>query len=169
MSEGGGEMVIYLDVLIALNIFINYLILLCASKLSGVKTGRIRLVFSALLGGVGSLVILLPEMNAVFSFLLKASVTVLLTLTAFSFNSFKTFLKALLSFSAVNIAFAGVSLALYFLFPPKNMLYSNGVVYFDIDIGFFIAAAPIYERRMISQSLYLIFALFYRIFQPFYL
>jgi stage II sporulation protein GA (sporulation sigma-E factor processing peptidase) len=148
-------MVIYADVLIALNIFVNYLILLCASRLSGAKTNRLRIVLASVFGGVCSLVILLPAMNALINVAIKTAVTLLITAVAFSFGGIRSFLKALLSLLAVNVAFAGVSLAVYYFIPPKNMLYQNGTVYFETDIKFFIIAA-VASYLFIKLAVYLL-------------
>ena len=54
---------IYVDVLVCTNIFINYFILLAISRLSSFSLNRLRIIAGAVLGGIFSLLILLPEIN----------------------------------------------------------------------------------------------------------
>ena len=54
---------IYVDVLVCTNIFINYFILLAISRLYSLNLNRPRIIVGAVLGGIFSLLILLPEIN----------------------------------------------------------------------------------------------------------
>ncbi len=63
MDETGGRMpVIYLDVLVVLNWFIDFLLLSSTSRILRLPFKRWRLVLGALLGGISSCLIFLPAM-----------------------------------------------------------------------------------------------------------
>ena len=134
-------MPIYIDVLVVLNIFINYFILLCASKLSAVPANGKRLVFACIIGGLFSVIIILPPVGTALNILIKASVSLAVTAAAFSFHTFRQFLRCFASFLTVNFAFAGIMTALWFTLKPEKMALNNGTVYFDIGIPFFVFAS----------------------------
>ena len=60
---------IYIDVLISINLFINYFLLLSVAKILTLKPERKRIILSSFIGSLYSLVILLPSINIVLSLL----------------------------------------------------------------------------------------------------
>ncbi len=123
---------IYIDILISLNLFINYFILLSVSKFLYLKIRRLRLILGASLGAIYSLYILLPEPNCVISFFIKILMSISIILISFKFNK-KMFFKIFACFFLISIAFSGFTLAIWFMFKPKGMVFHNGVVYFNIS------------------------------------
>lgn len=136
-------MVIYIDILIILNFFINFLIVLGALKLDRKPVGRIRLFLSSAFGGFYSITLLLPDTGRSFSFLIKLSGVFIMTLIAFGYGSKKAFLRAFGSMCIVSFSFAGVFLAVYYIFKPDKMAVGNGAVYFDISVRFFVFCAVV--------------------------
>lgn len=63
--------VIYLDVLVVLNWFIDFLLLSSTSRILRLPFKRWRLVLGALLGGISSCLIFLPAMPFYLSMLVK--------------------------------------------------------------------------------------------------
>lgn len=124
---------IYVDVLIATNIFINYFLLLTVSKFLRVSYRRIRLVLASVLGAVYSLIILLPQMNPWLSLLVKLLMSVTIVLAAYRVASLKMFLRELACFYITSFAFAGLMLALWYFCAPQGMAMKNSVVYFNIS------------------------------------
>jgi len=55
--------VIYIDILLAINLAVNYFLLLSSLKLTGRTPKRRRLLFSSFIGSLYSLIILLPEFH----------------------------------------------------------------------------------------------------------
>lgn len=127
-------MVVYADVLMVTNLFINYFLLSAAKRLLRMRTSRKRIVLGALLGSVYALTIFLPKLPLPVSALLNLSASALMVLAAFPIHGKKQFLKVFCAFFAINFVFAGTMLALWFFFQPNGMIYQNGTVYFDIDI-----------------------------------
>ena len=66
-------MVVYVDVLVALNIFVTYFLLLCTRGLLRKTVKRRRLAFGAVLGGLYSLIIFVPELSDILSVLLNTA------------------------------------------------------------------------------------------------
>ena len=134
-------MVIYIDILVVLNAFITFLILLGVFSFLREPASGIRLVLSSAFGGLFSLVILLPDMGRTVSVLLKIIGAVIITLIAFRISSFKRFLRFFACVFAVSFIFAGAMLALYILIKPDKMAFNNGAVYFEISVRLFVISA----------------------------
>lgn len=126
-------MVIYADVLIILNTYINFILLRLSAYFIREKVSRLRLFFGAFFGGVYSLVIFVDGMPTWLSFFLKLAVCGIIVVISFKQHNFKTFLRSFLSFFFVSFVFAGLMLALWMVISPATMMYSNGTVYFGFD------------------------------------
>ena len=127
-------MVVYADVLIALNIFVNYFLLLSVKKLMKINVKTLNIAIGALLGGIYALSIFLENVPKPLQFLMNICALSVMTLVSFRPISLKAFLKYILCLFGVNTVFAGIMLAVWLFFSPKGMLYNNSIVYFDIDI-----------------------------------
>lgn len=145
---------IYIDILIAVNLFINYILLLLTAKFLSLKWKSIRLVFGEILSGIYSLYILFPETNLFLSILVKLIMSITIVWCVFGFKSLKSFIKITLCFYAINFLFSGMMLGLWILFRPSSMEMNNGVVYFNISPLVLIAST------IVS---YFIIEIFYRI------
>lgn len=124
---------VYIDVLIGLNLIINYFLLLAAARILSLSFRRRRLFAGAVLGAVCSLVILAPEMNPALSFLIRLALSAGIVSSAFRWNGLKQFLREAAAFYLVSFAFAGFMLVLWYFFSPQGMIMKNSVVYFDIS------------------------------------
>lgn len=135
--------VIYVDVLILINLVVNYLLLLSTAAVAGLKIKSYRLIISSSLGAIYSLIIFIPDLNLCISILLKIACSVLMIFIAFIFNSIKQFIRAYASFLLSNFMFAGLMLAIWITFKPNGMIYQNGAVYFDVNAVYLIICAVI--------------------------
>ncbi len=124
---------IYIDVLICINLFINYFLLLAVSKFLSLPVKRPRLFAAAALGAAGSLIILVPEINLFLSFFMKLILSVAIVLVAYPFYGIKQFLRELATFYIMSFAFAGFMLALWYFIAPQGLIIKNSVVYFNIS------------------------------------
>ena len=145
---------IYIDILIAVNLFINYILLLLTAKFLSLKWKSIRLFFGEILSGIYSLYILFPESNLFLSALIKFIMAITIVLCVFGFKSLKSFIKITLCFYAINFLFSGIMLCMWILFRPNSMEMNNGVVYFNISPVVLIAST------IVS---YFIIEIFYRV------
>lgn len=127
------KQVIYVDVLIAVNLFVNYFLLLTVAGFFHLGVSRIRLVGGAAIGAVCSLVILLPPMPAPLSLLVRLLISAAVVLASFGFDSPGFFLKIAGGFYLTSFGFAGFMLAVWYLAAPKGMVLKNSVLYFDIS------------------------------------
>lgn len=128
-------MIIYADVLIFLNLIIDYLIIKLTSKVTSCYIKFYRAVISAFVAALFSLKILLPEYNFILEFLIIIFSGILITLIAFGKN--KLF-KNLMVFLTINIVYNGLMTFVWEFFNPKGMIINNSVVYFNISPIIFI-------------------------------
>lgn len=135
--------VIYVDVLIAVNILITYVMLVCTRVIVKSDTNKWGVVIATFFGGVSSLVIFLENMPIVFSVLLKILGVTVISFSAFLPESKTMFLKTALAFLFVNFLFGGVMYFVEITFKPTDIIYINGTVYFDISVLFLVSVTLI--------------------------
>ena len=126
-------MTVYADILIGVNIIINFLLLMLTAKICKSGYKLLRLTAAAFLGGLFSLYIFLPEQPIVLELVVRVAICLLITFTAFGFNNIKYFIKTTFYFLCFNMLFGGVVLAVWSLFKPNGIIVNNGMVYFDIS------------------------------------
>ncbi len=126
-------MVVYADILIFLNTLINFLLLCLTGRLYNQKLHIFRIVVAALIGGLFSLYLLIPQDVAIIELLVRAVSGAVMVLIAFGVkNAIKT-LKLWVIMFAVSFIFAGFMMAVWCIFKPEWLLINNGTVYFDIS------------------------------------
>ena len=125
--------VIYADVLVIVNIYINYILLRLCSKIARREAKSLRLFSASLVGGLYSLIILIDSVPDWLITVTKLVVGVLMLVIAFGFGNKRAFLRLTGAFLLVDIAFAGLMLALWLIFAPSTMVYCCGIVYFNIN------------------------------------
>lgn len=148
-------MIVYADILIILNLCVNYFLLLATQKILHLRETVLRLLFSAFLSAVSTLYIFMPQTHFIIEFLYKISICLLTVLCAFGFKNIRYILKNTLVFFTVTCAYAGIMIAVWYLFKPKGMIINNSVIYINISPVVLVA---------VSVAAYLIFILLYRIF-----
>ncbi len=127
--------VIYLDVLLAVNLLIDFLLLSATAYLLHIPVKRWRLVISAVIGAASAALIFLPPLPALASLGIKLVLAAALVRVAFPWNGLARFAKQFLLFFVVSVVFAGVAFGLWTAFSPRGMTVANGVVYYDVPPG----------------------------------
>lgn len=125
--------IVYVDVLIGLNLFVNYFLLLATARITRfpLKNGR-NLAVSFVLS-LTSLIILLPDLPWVLAAGVRLAIAAAAVLMAFGTPGKRAFLKLFGAFFSASFAFAGVMLALWLCFKPSGLLVRNGAVYFNLS------------------------------------
>lgn len=124
---------IYIDVLITVNIFIDYFLLILTKKIIGANVKYLRIIIGSIVGGIISLTALLPVLPFGLNILSDFIATMLLIFITFGKCEIKTYIKRVLVFFALSFAFGGLMIFIYLSFKPKGMGIYNDVVYFDIS------------------------------------
>ncbi|MDE6728768.1 MAG: sigma-E processing peptidase SpoIIGA [Oscillospiraceae bacterium] len=128
-------MVVYVDVLIALNLYINYFLIRATAMIMRRVCSRKRCVLSALVGALGALMILLPELPFFAVVLFKIALGTIIVLITFGRQKPADIAVCALFFLVVSFTFAGVMIALWTFSAPLGMVWSNGTAYFNIPIA----------------------------------
>ena len=126
-------MIVYADILIILNLLVDYFLLLATSKILHLRVKFRRMLLAAAEGGIFSLYIFLPQSPPFFEFSVRVAMCFLMSYTAFGFGSFRDFLKSGGIFFGITCLYAGSMTALWSIFKPHGMVINNSVVYFNIS------------------------------------
>ena len=135
--------VIYADVLVFLNTYITFLILLCVKDLCCLTAASGRLVTGALIGGAYSLIILAPSMPAAATVLTRFLMSSSIIVISFGIRSKAVMLKAMLIFYGASFVFAGAAYFISCVFPSGAISYNNGYGYADISAFTLIAVTGV--------------------------
>ena len=135
------KQVIYIDVLICVNLVINYFLILATSKFLYLRLKRLRLILGEVLGAVYSLYILLPDYPVFVSLITRLFMATTIMGTVFGFKNLKILAKSVAYFFVVSFLFSGIMFGMWYVFRPRGMAINNGVVYFNISPLLLIASS----------------------------
>lgn len=121
--------VVYIDTLFAVNLIVNYLLLLTVCRICALVTGKARLVLAALTGAVYAVLTILPGFQFMQNPLLKIASGIVMLLCAFGGK--KGLLKIGLIFLAVSAAFAGIVMAVALM---GGDIWAGGGIYLPVDL-----------------------------------
>lgn len=138
-------LVIYIDVLLVVNLYINYFLVRGTSLMLRRKVSPRRVLLASAVGAVGSLLILVPDLNPILCVLIKIALGIGITFAAFGRQNKIDFLISSLSFLVVSFIFGGAMTALWNIAAPAGIFVRNGTAYFDIPI---IARCTVYSRSV---------------------
>jgi len=127
--------VIYIDVLFAVNLLINYILLRACCVFTQLKLCKLRVAFGAFLGACYAVLIFFPDFSVLYSTICKLLISMLLVAASFPFYSIKSYIKALLIFYMVSFGFGGCVLGVFYfsdIGARLGAVYSNGIFYFNL-------------------------------------
>lgn len=124
---------IYIDVLITVNIFIDYFLLILTNKIIGVNIKYYRIIIGSILGGIFSLTALLPTLPFGINILIDLAIAMIIIFTTFGKCNPKTYIKRVIVFFTLSFLFGGIMIFIYLSFRPNGMGIYNDVVYFNIS------------------------------------
>lgn len=127
-------MVIYLDVLLLSNLWVNYLLLWATAKWTHRRLATRRAVLSAMLGGGFSLLIFLPPQDWMICLLLRLGTAICLVLAAFGRLSLRELVLQTIWFCILSFLFCGVTYAVSTFLIPFGLQTQNSVLYMDVSL-----------------------------------
>ena len=133
-------MTVYVDVLIFLNAFVNYFILLLTSKLCFRTPSGWRQIGAAFVGALFSLYIFLPNQATVTELVVRLASSAVIIMICYGFQNLKAFFRLLFTFYAASFLYAGLMMAFWYMAHPNGMVINNGIVYFDLSPVILICA-----------------------------
>lgn len=107
--------IIYVDVLIFENLFMNYLLLYFINRFCKCKAKPWRLGIAALIGALYVVVIFFPDLSVFYSVVMKFMISMIMIVIAFSPYKFRDFAKILILFYIEAFLVAGCIFALFFI------------------------------------------------------
>ncbi len=127
-------MTVYIDVLLAVNLYINYFLIRGTAVLLCRDISVSRNLAAAAVGTLFSLTILLPQLPFWLTAVSKTAGGIVIAAAAFGLCKKSDFIINILCFLVISFLYAGLMLALWLFVAPNIMFYRNGSAYFDIPI-----------------------------------
>jgi len=125
-------MVIYGDILLVVNWWIDFLLLLGVGRTLCLGARPWRLAIGALLGALSAFTLFLPAMPVWLSLPIKFVAAMVMVAVAFSWHGWRAFWRQVLLLFGLSAGLAGVCGALYFFVAPTGFYVFNGVVYYSV-------------------------------------
>lgn len=125
---------IYVDVLIVLNIYVNYFLLRTTAKLTRVSLGFGRCAGAAMYGSLFSLIILLPDINTLVNWCIRLAAAASIVAAAFGIQCISRFLLNTVVFFAVNFIFGGAVYCVCSWLEPDFVHFNNSYIYIDFSL-----------------------------------
>ncbi len=124
--------VIYVDVLLTINLAVDYLLLFATARIAGAEFKRLYGLFGASIGAIYSLIILFALPGIVFT-ATKLAVSSLIIFLTFNKRTFSEFIKLLLIFYICSFLFSGFMMVLNSAFHADSFFARNGIIYFELS------------------------------------
>lgn len=124
---------VYLDVLVAVNIFTDFFLLLAVKRLLHLRAPYWRLILGSVSGGAAGLVALLPRLAPALNLLIDLASAAAIVFLAFGKAPPLNYLKRVAVYFLTSFLFSGVMLFICTVFKPNGIAVYNDVVYFNIS------------------------------------
>lgn len=129
---------IYVDVLICVNFFVNYFILLCVKKFLSLNTKNTRIIISSGIASLFSMLIFLPPLPFPASFLLKTLCSVATIFMTFGYKGRRCFFRQLAVFVLTNVGFCGIIMLVSGISVNNITVVNNDWIYLNISPAVFL-------------------------------
>ena len=120
-------MTIYLDVVLIENLCMNYIILFATGYILKTKVKHIRLIISALIGGIYSILAYTQILAAYSNVFMKLILSVVMIYIAYIPKNIKLLAKQITIFYLTSFVFGGTAFALLYFVKPQDILIKDGV------------------------------------------
>lgn len=124
--------VIYADILITINLAVDYLLLFASARIAGAKFKRIFGLLAAFVGALYSLIILFDLPAFVFA-VTRFAASALMIFVTFGKRTFTEFLRLLFIFYICSFLFSGFMILLNSAFHADSFFAGNGIIYFEFS------------------------------------
>ena len=127
-------MFIYADVLIIVNIYVDFLLIQSAKTITHSPMKTSRGIIAAMLGSLFSLVIFLPRLPVWLMMLTKLISSAVIVFTAFGYENRRIYLKRLFIFYLTTFIYGGLGTGLAYISGGKLLVSRNGILYADFSL-----------------------------------
>lgn len=126
-------MVIYADVLVAINYFVSYVLLCATQRISGIPLARRPKVLAALVGGLCAMAVFLPLQGFVYGVVLRVVTAGAMVAAAWPGRCMADYFRLSIILLMVSFLFAGGVMAICLLWPSVPVSCPGGMVYFEVS------------------------------------
>lgn len=134
---------IYVDVLLILNIYVNFFLLRMTSAFTHSPMKTSRCIVSSAYGSIFSLLILVPRINGIIVTLIKLAAAVTIVIIAFGIHGKKRLFINTAAFFSANFILAGTVYAVYSWMSPQFIHMKNSYFYIDFSIIILLATTAV--------------------------
>lgn len=120
-------MTIYIDIVLIENLCMNYIILFATGFIMKIKLHHIRMIMSALIGGVYAIFSYMKLFPFYSNMIVKIVLSICMVYVAFTPKGIKALSKHLVIFYLVSFVFGGCAFALLYFVKPEDIFMINGV------------------------------------------
>ena len=124
--------IIYADILLAINLAVDYLLLFATARIAGLRFERLKGLFGAAIGAVYSLVILFDFSRAVFA-VTKLMISAVMLIIAFGKRKAGDFFRLVLIFYICGFIFSGFMMLINSFAKTDSFFVKGGVIYFEFS------------------------------------
>lgn len=124
---------VYIDTLLCVNLFIDYIVLFVLRKVLKINSKALRLLPSALVAAISALGVFLPFYTRIFSVFYRILTATLIVFIAYGKASFKGLVLRIIGYIGINTCIAGITLLIWMIMKPQEVVVYNDTVYFDIS------------------------------------
>lgn len=146
--------VIYVDILLTVNLAVDYLLLFAVSRLGGAKFSRLRAIFGAAIGSFYSLILFLSLPKWILA-VSRILVSFLMVTIAFGKRNFGELVRLTVIFYVGSFLFSGVLTLLNSFLHADSFFSENGIVYYEFSV---------WEIIISATAAFLVTELFHRLF-----
>ena len=126
-------MTIYIDVLICINIIIDYFLINITGSILKTKCLLLRQVLGAVTGAMCSLSILIPQNLSVISYIIRFLSAPIIIYIVYGKANKKLFFQRVSCFLLCSFAFSGLFFVIFQIAKPQNLIVKGGVVYYNLS------------------------------------
>lgn len=134
-------LIVYIDLIFAVNLLIDASLLLMTAWLRKLSFKWWRITLSAAIGAMYVVMMFLPQLSFMFTFIIKFLFSIVMLWVAFGFSSLQSYLRNMGAFYIVNFVAAGGVLGFHYMMQDAGEVW-NGILYtttggmtFTISIG----------------------------------
>ncbi len=118
-------LIVYIDLIFAMNLAIDACLLLATAWLRKQRVILWRVILSAVVGALYVLMMFLPELDFMFTFLVKFLFSVVMLWVAFGFGGLQNYLRNMGAFYMINFVAAGGILGIHYLLQDSGEVWSG--------------------------------------------
>lgn len=151
-------LVVYIDLIFLANLLIDGALLALTAWMRRLKPSWWRLALSAVAGAMYVVMMFVPGLSFLFTFLIKFGLSLIMLWIAFGFVSLQSYIRNLGAFYMVNFAAAGGIIGFHYLLQNSGEIFSgiwfsaSGGLSFELKVGFWFMCIAFFAVIMIFKA-----------------